>query len=80
MYTRLSARCTIASRTIKFVCQSITISSLSVTFQQISEHIIRLVAFLKRDEGPETVKDGEVASDTTRDPEDQDEDMQIVEI
>ena len=45
---------------------------------QIAEHIVRLVAFLKRDEAPETMKDGEDDVDVS--PASDDEDNQIMEI
>lgn len=45
---------------------------------KISEHIIRLVAFLKRDEGEETKKDD--LGDASAANDDDDEDNQIVEI
>lgn len=47
---------------------------------KISEHVERLVNFLKRDEGEETKKDGQVDVNDNVMTEEEDEDGMIVEV
>ena len=47
---------------------------------QISEHVERLVNLLKRDEGPDTAKDGEDLINAAKVEESDDEDSKIEEI
>ena len=49
-------------------------------YAQVSEHVERLVNLLKRDEGPETQKDGLELTEAAKVEEPDDEDSRIEEI